>query len=50
MATMMGIAGANAEAADYKQNPFTLAYEGAINLTNRLRVGGRRKFARRQFY
>lgn len=30
MAAMVGVSGAQALAADYKQNPFTLAYEGAI--------------------
>ena len=30
MAAMVGVSGAEALAADYKQNPFTLAYEGAI--------------------
>ncbi|PSS58449.1 alpha/beta hydrolase [Pseudomonas sp. BBP2017] len=30
MATMIGMSGVEAEAADYKQNPFTLTYGGAL--------------------
>lgn len=30
MAAMIGMSGAELQAADYKQNPFTLAYDGAL--------------------
>ncbi|MGE8405767.1 MAG: alpha/beta hydrolase [Pseudomonas sp.] len=30
MAAMIGMSGVDAEAADYRQNPFTLAYDGAL--------------------
>ena len=30
MAAMIGMSGVDAEAADYRQNPFTLTYAGAL--------------------
>lgn len=40
VAAMVGIAGADASAADYKKNPFTLVYEGAIarNETGKVQI------------
>lgn len=38
MAAMIGMSGAELQAADYKQNPFTLAYDGALKTNEPGRV------------